>query len=106
LTYVCIYSDISRLIATQLRGSPPPLIVGHSLGGKVAMATALLGKVPLHSILVLDIAPVTYALDGSAITSSKAIVRLSHNTHLALAESAALCVFFFFIFFSSSCQQR
>ena len=35
-------------------------IVGHSMGGKVAMACALLNPARVHKVVIADIAPVTY----------------------------------------------
>ena len=37
-----------------------PIVIGHSMGGKVTMALALEGGTPLAGLVVVDIAPVAY----------------------------------------------
>jgi esterase len=41
-------------------GSATVALVGHSLGGKVAMQLALAGSIPVSALVVADIAPVAY----------------------------------------------
>jgi len=50
--------EISRWMARQ--GIPPAALVGHSLGGKVAMELALDNPQRVSSVVVADIAPVSY----------------------------------------------
>lgn len=73
------YRDLAGDLAGVLDG--PTDVIGHSMGGKAAMALALLHPEHLRRIVVADIAPVTYdhtqlhlvtamqALDLSEITS-------------------------------------
>ena len=43
-----------------LRDLANPVIVGHSMGGKVAMALALSGQCLINRLVIVDIAPVSY----------------------------------------------
>lgn len=48
------------LLAAQLADLAPVTLVGHSMGGKVAMLTALRHPEVVARLVVVDIAPVTY----------------------------------------------
>lgn len=56
------YPDLARDVATALaaRGARPAAVVGHSMGGKVAMALALAEPAAVSRLVVADIAPVRY----------------------------------------------
>jgi pimeloyl-ACP methyl ester carboxylesterase len=56
------YADMAADVAETLRaeGAWPAAIIGHSMGGKVAMALALAEGAGVSRLLVADIAPVTY----------------------------------------------
>jgi len=56
------YGETAHAVADALRaGSDEPLnVVGHSMGGKVAMALALLEPQLVERLVVADIAPVRY----------------------------------------------
>lgn len=58
MTYPAMAGDVARLI--EEAGLDRPAVIGHSMGGKVAMTTALLDLVPLDRIAVIDISPVPY----------------------------------------------
>lgn len=45
----------------RAQGLDSVYLVGHSLGGKVAMELALLAPERIHKLVVIDIAPVTYS---------------------------------------------
>uniref|UniRef100_S4R8C6 sn-1-specific diacylglycerol lipase ABHD11 n=1 Tax=Petromyzon marinus TaxID=7757 RepID=S4R8C6_PETMA len=47
-----------RALLTGEGGPPPAVLVGHSMGGKVAMATALQWPELVAGLVVLDVAPV------------------------------------------------
>jgi len=51
--------DVLRLLDTA--GAERAVLCGHSLGGKVAMAAALLAPARVSRLLVVDIAPVAYS---------------------------------------------
>lgn len=57
--YLEMADDVRRLI--QRQGLQRPALVGHSMGGKVAMAVALMYPDEIARPVVVDIAPVAYA---------------------------------------------
>ena len=59
------YLDMAELVATELESLGEPVtLVGHSMGGKVAMQLALRRPELLRALVVVDIAPVEYPLQG------------------------------------------
>jgi pimeloyl-ACP methyl ester carboxylesterase len=59
------YLDMAELVAEELESSGEPVtLVGHSMGGKVAMQLALRRPELLRALVVVDIAPVEYPLQG------------------------------------------
>jgi pimeloyl-ACP methyl ester carboxylesterase len=59
------YADMAGLLAAELESSGEPVtLVGHSMGGKVAMTLALHRPELLRALVVVDIAPVEYPLTG------------------------------------------
>ncbi|ACJ29348.1 Hydrolase, alpha/beta fold family [Shewanella piezotolerans WP3] len=58
MTYLSLAEDIKRLIETLKVNSA--ILVGHSMGGKIAMATALSYPGLVNKLVVADIAPVSY----------------------------------------------
>ena len=59
------YLDMAELVAAELEQLGEPVtLVGHSMGGKVAMALALRRPELLRALVVVDIAPVEYPLQG------------------------------------------
>lgn len=44
-----------------------PVLIGHSMGGKVAMLTSLLHPHTIRKLIILDIAPVTYQRSYEAV---------------------------------------
>ncbi|MBJ7453373.1 MAG: alpha/beta fold hydrolase, partial [Blastococcus sp.] len=59
------YLDMAELVAAELAGYGEPVtLVGHSMGGKVAMTLALRRPELLRALVVVDIAPVEYPLQG------------------------------------------
>jgi pimeloyl-ACP methyl ester carboxylesterase len=59
------YVDMAELLAIELRHLGEPVtLVGHSMGGKVAMQLALRRPELLRALVVVDIAPSTYPLQG------------------------------------------
>lgn len=59
MSYAAIADVIANEVCAQLE--EPPLIVGHSMGGKAAMMLALRHPEQVAGLVILDIAPVTYA---------------------------------------------
>src|SRR3954447_7438967 len=59
------YLDMVEMLAAELEHLGEPVtLVGHSMGGKVAMQLALRRPELLRALVVVDIAPVEYPLQG------------------------------------------
>lgn len=59
------YVDMAQLLATELESLGEPLtLVGHSMGGKVAMQLALRRPELLRALVVVDVAPSEYPVRG------------------------------------------
>jgi pimeloyl-ACP methyl ester carboxylesterase len=59
------YLDMAELLAAELEQFGEPVtLVGHSMGGKVSMQLALRRPELLRALVVVDIAPVEYPLQG------------------------------------------
>jgi pimeloyl-ACP methyl ester carboxylesterase len=59
------YLDMAELVAAEFESYGEPVtLVGHSMGGKVAMTLALRRPELLRALVVVDIAPVEYPLLG------------------------------------------
>jgi pimeloyl-ACP methyl ester carboxylesterase len=59
------YLDMARLLAAELESFGEPVtLVGHSMGGKVAMQLALRRPELLRALVVVDIAPTDYPETG------------------------------------------
>jgi pimeloyl-ACP methyl ester carboxylesterase len=59
------YLDMAEMVAEELeRLGDPVTLVGHSMGGKVAMTLALRRPELLRALVVVDIAPVEYPISG------------------------------------------
>ncbi len=64
MSYRDIAADVARYIETHGLGAPT--VVGHSMGGKAAMALALDAPERVGRLIVADIAPVAYERSGRA----------------------------------------
>ncbi|MGY1615935.1 alpha/beta fold hydrolase [Geodermatophilus sp. SYSU D00691] len=59
------YVDMAGLVAAELESHGEPVtLVGHSMGGKVAMTLALRRPELLRALVVVDVAPVEYPVSG------------------------------------------
>lgn len=67
-------SDVCRFIVEHDIDSP--VVLGHSLGGKVAMTLALMQPAKLSQLIVADVAPVAYRHDFSKIIGALSSVDL------------------------------
>jgi len=61
MTYEEMAEDIAGFIADQ--GITDPIVMGHSMGGKVAMQLALTEPDLIKALIIVDIAPVSYGHD-------------------------------------------
>lgn len=60
------YVDMAELVATELATFEEPVtLVGHSMGGKVAMQLALRHPSLLRALVVVDVAPTAYPPTGT-----------------------------------------
>ena len=59
MTYPAMAADVAALLV--LHASRPVTLVGHSMGGKAAMILALARPGLVRRLVVVDVAPVTYA---------------------------------------------
>ena len=82
---------------SSMQGLDAPAIVGHSLGGKVAMSVALRARIEIAQLVVVDIAPVRYEGSHGAVfagirgVASKACTsRAQARTVLAECVSEAM----------------
>jgi pimeloyl-ACP methyl ester carboxylesterase len=59
------YQDMAEMVAAELEQLGEPVtLVGHSMGGKVAMQLALRRPELLRALVVVDVAPVAYPATG------------------------------------------
>ena len=58
MSYIDMADDVAHLIESL--DIAPPILLGHSMGGKVAMQLVLQGTVDIQSAIVADIAPISY----------------------------------------------
>ncbi|MBU8537584.1 alpha/beta fold hydrolase [Falsiroseomonas tokyonensis] len=58
MDYAAMAADVAETL--QAEGAWPAAVIGHSMGGKVAMALALARPEGVARLMVADIAPVTY----------------------------------------------
>lgn len=66
MSYQDMAEDIIFLIE-KLQLGRPPIIIGHSMGGKVAMIASMLQPKLLKGLIVVDIAPVKYKNEFSPL---------------------------------------
>lgn len=86
MSYPAMAEDV--LESLRARNALPCTLVGHSMGGKVAMAAALEAPGAITRLLVADIAPVTYPPAFRAFASAMAAMRLSADLTRVAADRA------------------
>lgn len=85
MSYLEMADDVLRLIERE--DLSRPAVIGHSMGGKVAMALALMYPQQVGKLTVVDIAPVPYADRLSAFAEA---MRAIDTLHAASREEVRL----------------
>jgi len=68
----------------------PAVVIGHSMGGKAAMAAALLRPDSVQRLLVADIAPVAYQHHNATVVQAMQAIPLDAGLTRAAADAALL----------------
>ena len=85
MSYAAMAADVLDSMAA--RGIAAAAVLGHSMGGKVAMRTALLAPDRVGRLLVADIAPVAYQHDNHAIAEAMLALPLTPDLTRARADA-------------------
>jgi pimeloyl-ACP methyl ester carboxylesterase len=85
MDYATLAADVMQTMSALSVGSAA--LLGHSMGGKTAMAAALLSPSRVSRLLVADIAPVAYAHKNKDIVTALQTLQLHRG--LARAEASA-----------------
>jgi pimeloyl-ACP methyl ester carboxylesterase len=85
MDYRTLAGDVLETLAAL--GALPAAILGHSMGGKTAMACALIAPQAVRRLLVADIAPVPYAHHNAAIAA--AMRAMPRHPGMTRADAAA-----------------
>jgi pimeloyl-ACP methyl ester carboxylesterase len=84
------YPDLAEDVLETLRSlhALPCALVGHSMGGKVAMAAALEAPAAISRLVVADIAPVRYHSGFRAFIAAMAAIPMQSGLTRAQADAA------------------
>jgi pimeloyl-ACP methyl ester carboxylesterase len=86
MTYLAMAGDVAQTMAALGVGSA--MLVGHSMGGKTAMALALSRPELVEKLAVLDIAPVAYQHGYDSYIAAMQAVALSPDLSRNQADAA------------------
>lgn len=89
MTMQCLAEDVRRTIGSIWPDAGPVDIVGHSLGGKVAMQLALEYPELVNTMVVVDIAPITYDVHNASWRDVNAIVHGMLNLDVGFCKNRA-----------------
>ena len=84
MDYGSMAEDVAETLARD--GILLPVLMGHSMGGKTAMALAQAGLMPLRALIVADIAPVPYPHDHDGFIAAMESVDLDTVSRRGDAE--------------------
>ena len=84
MNYALMAADLSETLDNS--GLRPFAVLGHSMGGKVAMEFALRHPQQLDRLIVADIAPVSYNARHSAVFAGLNAVDLAHIANRSEAD--------------------
>ncbi|KAL3921756.1 MAG: hypothetical protein SGILL_002576 [Bacillariaceae sp.] len=85
MSYSCMAQDVIQFLDAQ--GLQKIVVVGHSMGGKVAQALALLYPERVEGLVVLDIAPVSYSREENP--NWKLVEDILRAIHQVVIETSA-----------------
>jgi esterase len=85
MRYATMAADVLETLAAL--GASPAMLLGHSMGGKVAMRAALRNQGAVHRLLVADIAPVVYPPHNHPIVAAMQAVPLRDDLTRAQADA-------------------
>jgi esterase len=86
MRYATMAGDVLETLATL--DAMPAALLGHSMGGKVAMRAALLAPDAVERLLVADIAPVVYPPHNHPIVDAMQAIPLHDDLTRAAADAA------------------
>ena len=86
MTYTAMAQDVLEFLNQQL-GSQKVILVGHSMGGKVAQAMSLLFPERVEGLVVIDIAPVEYSAADKHWKAVEDILHAIHSVDISEATS-------------------
>jgi pimeloyl-ACP methyl ester carboxylesterase len=86
MTYGEMADDVAEFIAAS--GLERPSVIGHSMGGKVAMILALGRDIALDALVVVDIAPVPYGSGFAHYVEALSAIDLSSIERRSDADEA------------------
>ncbi len=86
MSYPAMAEDVLETL--RARNALPCALIGHSMGGKVAMAAALEAPGAIARLMVADIAPVTYPPVFRAYAQAMSAMRLSADLTRVAADQA------------------
>jgi esterase len=85
MDYDTMATDVTETLAAL--GALPCALVGHSMGGKVAMRVALTAPAAVARLLVSDIAPVVYDVASADYAAAMAALPLTEGLTRAAADA-------------------
>jgi esterase len=85
MTYDQMAGDVRAFLARQ--GLPAAAVIGHSMGGKVAMRLALAHNEDVDRLVVVDVAPVAYRRGFNAYVEAMRALDLSRISRRAEADA-------------------
>jgi pimeloyl-ACP methyl ester carboxylesterase len=86
MRYATLAEDVLETLGAL--GAAPAVLIGHSMGGKVAMRAALLRPEAVARLLVADIAPVVYRPHNHPIVAAMRAIPLQDGLTRAAADAA------------------